>query len=163
MSAHENPKKSQGDAKVPLHLLTPAALEATARVMAHGARKYGPFNWRTTRIDLQTYIGATLRHLTAIMNGEDIDPDSHEDHWAHISANCNVVLDSKRHNVLDDNRPPTSQPLPPYTGWMVQHYEAYHAALQAHPDYEWKTPPSQQHEDWGDVNDAELDAWYQGK
>lgn len=100
----ENPKKSEGDQKEPVHLMPAQTIIQTSRVLAHGAEKYGEFNWRSTEIDLQTYIGATLRHLLAIMEGEDVDPDSGEDHWAHISANAAVVIDSKVHGFVRDNR-----------------------------------------------------------
>lgn len=100
----ENPKKSAGATKTPLHLLTPAFLREVAEAAADGARKYGPFNWRSTNIDIQTYIGATFRHLTAIMDGEDFDPVSGLNHWAHIGANVNLVLDSIARDCLEDNR-----------------------------------------------------------
>ena len=58
----ENPKKSFGDAKCPMHLLPSEFLRQTATAIADGARKYGDFNWRATNIDAQTYIGAMLRH-----------------------------------------------------------------------------------------------------
>lgn len=101
----ENPKKSQGDKKAPLHLLPPIALEEESWVHKIGADKYGEWNWRESHVDIMTYIGATMRHLMAISKGEDIDPESGRSHWAHIGANANIVLDSIHQGCLIDNRP----------------------------------------------------------
>lgn len=109
-----DPKGEAGKLKCPLHLLPPSALSQTAWVMALGARKYGPWNWRENKVEAMTYVGAILRHLNAWASGEDLDPESGYSHLAHISAGCNIIMDASHVGNLIDNRPhqlfPKSQP-----------------------------------------------------
>ena len=70
-------------------LLDPVAMLGTAQVLAFGAKKYAANNWKQgiawTRI-----IGAILRHLFAIMRGEDIDPESRLPHVHHLG--CEIMF-----------------------------------------------------------------------
>lgn len=75
-----------------VHLLDPLALEGIARVLDFGAKKYAAHNWRGG-ISYSRLIAAALRHLFAILRGEDTDPESglpHVDHlgccWMFLSA-----------------------------------------------------------------------------
>ena len=102
---HPNdPKKEAGSKKTPLQLLPPYALAQTALAHAEGAKKYGPWNWRTNQVCATTYIGAILRHLTAWQDGEDIDADSGLSHIAKIGACCNILLDAGHCGTLVDDR-----------------------------------------------------------
>ncbi|MEO0793511.1 MAG: dATP/dGTP diphosphohydrolase domain-containing protein [Verrucomicrobiota bacterium] len=110
--ANVDPKKSAGDAKTPMHLLSPAFLEETANAAQSGALKYGPYNWRTScaRVDLTTYTAAVMRHINAVNGGEDIDPESGLSHWAHISATCNIILDCIANDLVSDDRVKVARP-----------------------------------------------------
>ncbi|UXN05240.1 dATP/dGTP diphosphohydrolase domain-containing protein [Bartonella sp. HY761] len=76
-----------------LDLLPVEPLLQIAKVLAFGAQKYGDHNWRS-----QTDGGfvwgrlyaATLRHLFAFWNGEDLDAESGLPHLAH--AACNIIF-----------------------------------------------------------------------
>lgn len=71
-------------AKPPMELLSPIALEGTALVLAFGKGKYAAHNWRKG-IEWDRLIGAAMRHLLAFNRGEDLDPESglpHVDHFA---------------------------------------------------------------------------------
>ena len=104
-----DPKKDLGALKTPLQLLPPEAMRASAVVLGLGASKYGEWNWRQTQgVETMTYVGAIRRHLDAVVDGEDLDPESGESHIAHIVASGMILLDAKFHNKLIDNRPPTS-------------------------------------------------------
>jgi hypothetical protein len=112
MAAHheihaENPKyvQAQKDGKAPLERLERAADEPISRVLQHGAEKYGARNWRRDAIRITTYVAAVRRHIAALNDGEDIDPDSGEHHMAHIGANVHVFLDALAHGTLIDDRP----------------------------------------------------------
>ena len=79
-----------------MDLLDPVALEGLAKVLTFGAQKYAAHNWRKG-IANSRLIAAMLRHLFAIMRGEDIDPESgipHIDHlgccWMFLSNNMKV-------------------------------------------------------------------------
>ncbi len=108
-----NPKelRAAADDKAPLEYLEPALDEPLARVMEHGALKYGFRNYTDTPCKVRTYIGAVMRHLHAIRLGEDIDLDSGESHWAHIAACCAVVLGAESAGKLVDDRTAFSTPL----------------------------------------------------
>lgn len=71
--------------KPPLGLIPRQALEAEARVMAFGAEKYGRDNWRGG-MDWSRLTDAALRHITAFVDGEDLDPETGLPHLAH--ARC---------------------------------------------------------------------------
>lgn len=102
-----NPKDQIGATKTPLGLLPWTGLIRVARVMALGARKYGPYNWRTKGQAVQhmTYCEAALRHLAAYIDGQSIDPESGENHLAHVAACALIVLDAEACGNSVDNRP----------------------------------------------------------
>lgn len=100
-----DPKGEAGKLKCPLHLLPPSALDETAWVHSLGAAKYGPWNWRSTKVEAMTYVGAILRHMNAWASGEDLDPESNRSHLAHIAAGCNILMDASHFGNLVDNRP----------------------------------------------------------
>lgn len=102
--AAENPKEHAGRQKCPMHLLPPAAMRETANAMGLGATKYGRWNFRETRINASTYIGALYRHVSAWQDGEDIDPESGLSHIAHASACCAILLDSMARGTMNDDR-----------------------------------------------------------
>jgi hypothetical protein len=104
---NQNPKHIQAlkEGKTPLeHLVGGKVDAAEARVLAHGAGKYGVRNWRKDPILLKTYVGAIRRHLNAWADGEDLDPDSGESHLAHIRACCAVALDAMNQGTAQDDR-----------------------------------------------------------
>jgi hypothetical protein len=58
-------------------------------VLEHGARKYAPNNWKHVQ-PKERYADAALRHLTAWLRGERIDPESKLPHLAH--AICSLMF-----------------------------------------------------------------------
>jgi hypothetical protein len=100
-----NPKQLQGRKKVPFRFLPRAALIPVAYVMALGADKYGWWNWRKAKLQIGDYLEAVERHLTALYDGEDADPESGESHWAHIAASAMVYLDAELCGMVEDDRP----------------------------------------------------------
>lgn len=108
-----DPKGASGAAKTPLHLLPPVAMARTSEVLALGAMKYGPWNWRHNKVEAMTYVAAIRRHLDAFVEGEDLDPESGVTHLAHIAASCAIVMDADNFGNLIDNRPPRKpEPVP---------------------------------------------------
>jgi hypothetical protein len=99
-----NPKDMRAVAKLPLRLIPPPALAFLARVMALGARKYGPFNWRRTEVKLTVYLEAALLHILAKADGEDDDPESGLPHEAHAMACMAILLDAIAAGRLTDDR-----------------------------------------------------------
>ena len=101
-----NPKDRIGDMKPPLHLIPPAAEILEAVVMGLGARKYGPYNWRTAQIRATVYIAAAKRHLAQWLDGQDDDIESGVSHLAHARACLGILLDAQSLHCLNDDRPP---------------------------------------------------------
>lgn len=77
------------DGKLPMHLLDRTALESMAAVLRHGQIKYGADNWRGG-IAYTRLIGAAMRHLHALNDCEDFDPETKELHAAH--AMCSLMF-----------------------------------------------------------------------
>lgn len=116
----ENPKDRVGAGKPPLHLIPPAAEILEAIVMGLGARKYGEFNWRTSKVRATVYIAAAKRHLAQWLDGQNDDPESGVSHLAHARACLGVLLDAiATGNVIDD-RPPAG----PAAELIQQHTQA---------------------------------------
>lgn len=110
MSISADPKGLAGAAKPQLQLVPPVLTRETAKALALGAAKYGPWNWRENKVEMMTYLGAMKRHIDAIIEGEDIDPESGASHLGHVAAGCGIVLDAAAHGQLIDNRPPIPTP-----------------------------------------------------
>lgn len=106
MSEDLNPKGAAGRAKDQMHLIPVGALAPVARVMALGAKKYGPYNWRKTPVNYTTYLSAVGRHAAAFLDGQDQDPESGQSHLAHIAAGMMILLDAIVTGNAKDDRPP---------------------------------------------------------
>ncbi len=101
-----NPKQAYGDKKVAMHYVPPALLIYAALAFKEGVRKYGAYNWRSTRVEAMTYIGAVMRHVSAYLDGEDIDEESGKPHLALAIACLGILADTTEGGMLIDNRPP---------------------------------------------------------
>jgi hypothetical protein len=73
--------------------------------LKEGSRKYGAFNWRETDVEVMTYVGATLRHIAAFVDGEDTDAESGNPHLAHAMASLAILVDALEAEGVIDNRP----------------------------------------------------------
>jgi hypothetical protein len=85
-----------------MELLDPEFLEDVSKVLTFGAKKYADHNWRKG-ISVGRLIGAAMRHLMAIVRGEDNDPESGLPHTAHLGC-CIMFLNwtLKNRKDLDD-------------------------------------------------------------
>lgn len=102
--AVENPKDAIGSDKLPLHLWPAAATMLGCLGFLDGALKYGRNNWRAAGIKYTVYIDAARRHLDAILEGEEEDPDSQLPHLAHALATLGIVADAMMTGTLIDDR-----------------------------------------------------------
>jgi len=100
-----NPKDKIGLTKVPLRLVPSALMIEVARVMELGAKKYGPYNWRTNKVLSTVYIEAAMRHLLSYLDGETLDTESGVSHLAHVAACMGILLDAESLGALEDDRP----------------------------------------------------------
>ena len=99
-----NPKDAAGTKKPPLRLLPTIALLYLSRVMALGAKKYGEWNWRASKVRATIYDEAALRHIFALLDGQDKDEESGLPHEAHIMACMAIKLDAQACGQLIDDR-----------------------------------------------------------
>ena len=88
--------------KPPCELLSPVAMVGTAKVLAFGAHKYAPNNWRKG-LSWGRVIGAIFRHLFAFMQGEDLDSETGLPHVDHLGCEVMFLQELYRtHKNLDD-------------------------------------------------------------
>lgn len=78
------------DGKLPLDLWSPDALDATAMVLAFGAKKYEAYNW-AKGIKYRRVFAALLRHLWAWWRGATFDEETGYNHLAHAMC-CLMFL-----------------------------------------------------------------------
>ncbi len=96
--------KDEGKPRV--DLLDSEALEGLARVLSFGCHKYAAHNWRGG-IAWSRIIGSILRHLFAIMRGEDTDPESGLPHIDHLGCDWMFLSYFMKHRKdLDDRWKP---------------------------------------------------------
>jgi len=84
--------------KIKLDLLSPIAMEDLGKVLTHGAKKYGPNNWRKG-ILFSRLIAAAKRHLLKFEQGKDIDSESGLNHLAHSMCNLMMLLEMTKKRV----------------------------------------------------------------
>lgn len=71
-----------------MELVDMAFVEDVARVLGYGANKYGEDSWKNVPDGLTKYLGAILRHATAVQRGEYYDSETGLSHAAHIACNA---------------------------------------------------------------------------
>lgn len=74
--------------KADYSLLPFGAMDEVVKVLTYGARKYNRNNWQ--HVDDVRYQAAAMRHFSAYMQGEQIDPESGVQHLAHMV--CSVLF-----------------------------------------------------------------------
>jgi len=99
-----NPKQQFGDKKPPLGYFPLSAQLACMEALYDGRLKYGPHNWRDTKVEAQTYIEAALRHLQLYKVGEDRTRDTDVHNLGAVMACCVILIDAEVHRTLIDNR-----------------------------------------------------------
>jgi len=100
LTADQSMKKDAG--KPPMELVDAEFVEGVARVLGFGAKKYAAHKWRDG-ITLGRLLGAVLRHVFAMVRGEDVDAETGEPHAYH--AACELMFfewTRKRRSDLDD-------------------------------------------------------------
>lgn len=101
-----NPKEAFGSAKPPFSTVPAPVLFELGLAMMEGAMKYGRHNYRDSGVRMSTYYDATMRHMTAWWEGEDIDPESGLSHLVKAMACMAVIRDAEMLKMVNDDRPP---------------------------------------------------------
>ena len=113
MNKPSNPKDAIGVRKAALSVVPLNVIAEIGVGMMEGAAKYGRHNYRGVGVRASVYLDATLRHLIAWWEGEDIDPDSGMSHIAKALTSLIVLRDSQLQALCEDDRPPRSAPFYP--------------------------------------------------
>lgn len=102
-----NPKDSIGIRKWRQFATLPwVALAHVAAAFGEGMAKYGKFNWRVIGVKSSVYFDASIGHMMAWYEGENIDKDSGLSHLAKAAASILILLDAECNGTLNDDRPP---------------------------------------------------------
>lgn len=73
--------------KARMELIPMPVVEEIAKVLTFGAAKYAPDGWKHLPDAEDRYLGALLRHISAIQRGETHDPESGLSHISHVACN----------------------------------------------------------------------------
>lgn len=90
-----------------MYLIPPKALIPIAEVMTYGAKppKYSEFNYKMKGgLDWDRLFSASIRHLMAWNDGEDMDPESGFNHLAHAGCCVMMLLDLVNSKIGKDTR-----------------------------------------------------------
>lgn len=95
--------------KAPITLIPGTAIVQIANVLGYGAGKYGAHNFKGG-IRHSRLLDATLRHIIAYCEGQDLDPESNKPHLAHAGASLSMLLWMIEHRPDLDDRYTTERP-----------------------------------------------------
>lgn len=90
-------------AKADLSLIPLVAMEAAARALMVGEKKYGRYNYYKGHQASQL-IAAMERHAKAWMEGEENDPVDGQPHLGSVIACAAMLLQQQKLGTLKDNR-----------------------------------------------------------
>lgn len=97
---------NEGKAELTYNLLGREVAQLEAAVWAAGAKKYAAGNW-LKGASLVGSLNSLIRHATALLNGEDIDPESGLHHAGHLICSAKIVAQSCLTRPDLDDRPST--------------------------------------------------------
>lgn len=142
-----NLKNVRGREKPQIQLFPVAGIIDGALAMVEGAEKYGPGNWRHDHIDLMQYLRAILAHTYAIIEGEDVDPESAHMklHLGGVLASAAIIADAREAGVLVDDRPKAGPGARMLRGEGLDHATPHYA--------------QQECEECVELNERGLDLW----
>ena len=93
---------NEGKTQLSMILEARNALNGCAKVLEFGKAKYDRGNWRNGLNHTET-CDSLLRHLSAYLSGEDLDPESELPHVVHVLCNALFLAEMLRtHPELDD-------------------------------------------------------------
>lgn len=124
-----NPKDALGILKTPLSTIPATVLAEVGVGMYEGARKYGRHNFRVIGVRASVYYDATMRHLMAWWEGEDIDPDSGLSHITKAICSLVVIRDAMIQEMMADDRPPQAP-----AGWLAELDDKIKEIAEKYPD-----------------------------
>ena len=101
-----NPKDFVGASKSPMSTVSRRVIHELGLAMLEGECKYWRHNYRAARVRVMVYMDALERHVSAFIEGQDIDPESGLPHLIKAMACLAIVRDAQIYGSLIDDRPP---------------------------------------------------------
>lgn len=102
MTEETGQRFNEGKPQLSLILEARYGLAEAAKVLEFGSEKYARGNWHKGLSHTQV-CDSLLRHLTAYLSGEDIDPESQCKHVGHILVNALFLAElTNTKPALDD-------------------------------------------------------------
>lgn len=130
-----DPKRAAARFRVPvLTRIPPVARRWHSVAHEEGALKYGPYNWRKTRVKASTYVDAACRHLDKFSDGQLCDTMTGVPHLASVMASCAILLDAFQNGTLE-----WDLPTPPEFNFGLERADAERAMKLLHSLYGDKT------------------------
>lgn len=96
--------KKNDQNKPMMSLIPPYAKEELAKAMTYGYKKYGQYNWMGG-LTVTRYLSAAERHMTAYLQGEDLDAESGNNHLGHAMASLAMAFETAKFRPDLDDRP----------------------------------------------------------
>ena len=98
LPVYEETGKKFDDNKPPIALVSSTFIVELSKVLAFGALKYDPWNWKGG-FKWSRIASAILRHTFAWLGGEDKDPESGLSHLAHAAAGIMFLVDFEANQI----------------------------------------------------------------
>lgn len=127
-----NPKDFVGASKAPLSTVSRRVMHELGLAMLEGECKYWRHNYRAAPVRAMVYIDALDRHLSAWIEGQEIDPDSGLPHVVKAMACLAIIRDAQIYGSLIDDRPP-AQADP---NWMAELNAKAKAIIERNAQFE---------------------------
>jgi hypothetical protein len=110
--AEVNVARKDDKGKPPLSMIPREALEELAAGFAYGAKKYSRGNFRESAMAHSRLADAAMRHIVAMANGEDIDPESGNSHLSHALCSLAMLAFQHKHHPEANDLYPAIIPKP---------------------------------------------------
>lgn len=145
-----NPKDFVGASKAPLSTVSRRVMHELGLAMLEGECKYWRHNYRAAPVRAMVYLDALDRHLSAWIEGQEIDPDSGLSHLVKAMACLAIVRDAQLYGSLIDDRPP-AQADP---NWMAELNAKAKEIVEGLAGFERGAYTEANREEWPAMNQA---------
>lgn len=120
-----NPKDAVGVRKWRQYFCVPTRVMWEVGVgMLEGALKYGRFNYRATGVQASIYVDASLGHIGAWAEGQDLDPDTGLSHITKAICSLIVLRDGMIEGNFVDDRAPRHRSIDDHTAELQRVVDA---------------------------------------
>jgi hypothetical protein len=79
-------------------------IELISRILEVGEVKYARLNWKKGGNSDDSYLDATIRHLTKFVNGEEFDEEYGTSHLGHAAWNLMTMFELNNHEIMDKDK-----------------------------------------------------------